>query len=103
MFSLPGFKSPAPSTTAHVAWNEDPGASQSPSSKCHPVCQHPCSTMAPRMKCNAPDVVGPLPSTEGHAMISPLLGSVLPLISSKIALAVLAASPHCWLTLHFAC
>lgn len=38
------------------------------------ICQCPCSTA---MKCNAPDVVSTLPSTEGHTIISPLLGSGL--------------------------
>lgn len=48
------------------------------------ICQCPCSTA---MKCNAPDVVWPLPNTEGQTIISPLLGSGLRLIQSKIALA----------------
>lgn len=74
-----------------------------PSSKCHPICQNPGSVVASRMKCNAPDVVWTLPSREGHSIISPPLGSVLPLVQPKTVLAFLPALPHCWLPLHSVC
>lgn len=50
-------KSQAPSTTPCLAWQQDPGASQAPSSKCCPIHQCPCSIVAPRMKHKSPDVV----------------------------------------------
>lgn len=74
-----------------------PWGISAPCSKGHLICQCPRPTVAPGMKCNAPDVVQPLPTAEACAMISPLLGSVLRLIWSRTTLA-LRSFPHRWLT-----